>query len=344
MALLAVGAIGSSILTACSSGSSSSSSTSASCSATDVANKALPSVVAIHVQAGSSGGNGSGEVIRSDGYVLTNNHVISAAAHGGTITVLFSDGKTDGARIVGRDPATDIAVLKVNDQRSLPVIPFGDSSKLVVGEPVLALGAPLGLANTATAGIVSALDRSVQVPSDNGRSALLIAAVQTDAAINPGNSGGALVACDGKLIGVPTAGATVPNPQGGMTVGNIGIGWAIPSNLAKSISDEIISTGRVTHAFFGLDVMPIPASAARQLGTAQGLYVRVVTAGGPAARAGIQPGDIITEVNGTSAYSAEQLQELTLTKRPGETVNVTYRRDGSQNQTTITLGTQPSAQ
>jgi putative serine protease PepD len=340
IALLAMGA---SIVSACSSGgSSASSNTSSSCSATKVAEQGLPSVVAIHVQAGSSGGNGSGEVIRSDGYVLTNNHVISAAAQGGSITVLFSDGKTDGASIVGRDPQTDLAVLKVNEKRSLPVIPFGDSSKLAIGQPVLALGAPLGLANTATAGIVSSLERSVQVPSDNGRTALLVAAVQTDAAINPGNSGGALVDCDGKLIGVPTAGATVPNPQGGRSTGNIGIGFAIPSDIAKSISNEIISTGRVTHAFFGLNVTPIPASAAQQLGTSQGLYVQVVTPGGPAASAGIQTGDIITALNGTSAAAAEQLQALTLTKRPGDTVPVTYHRDGAQRQTTITLGTQPS--
>src|SRR5262249_36083017 len=151
------------------------------CSATNVANQTLPSVVTITATKGATGGTGSGEVIRSDGYILTNNHVISVAADGGSVEVLFSTGKTAPATITGRDPKADLAVIKVDGQPSLPVIPFGKSSDVVVGEPVVALGAPLGLSDTVTSGIVSALDRTIEVPGDNGETALLVSAVQTDA-------------------------------------------------------------------------------------------------------------------------------------------------------------------
>src|SRR5262249_47401659 len=161
----------------------------------------------------------------------------------------------------------DLAVLQVGEPHGLRPIRFGSSQAVRVGQPVVALGAPLGLSSTVTAGIVSALDRSVNVPADNGRSALLVAAIQTDAAINPGNSGGALVDCSGKLIGIPTAGATAPNPNGGTSVGNIGLGFAIPSDFAHSIAEELIAHGRVTHGFLGLSVDA-------QLGT--GLYVVAV--------------------------------------------------------------------
>src|SRR4051794_38564580 len=194
------------------------------CSATEVAEKNLPSVVTISVTKGQTGGTGSGEVIRSDGQILTNNHVVSLAADGGEITVLFSDGRTAPATITGRDPKADLAVIKVDGQPSLPPIPFG-SSKDVVGQPVVALGAPLGLSNTVTSGIVSALNRTVEVPADAGQTALLVSAVQTDAAINPGNSGGALVDCEGRLIGGPSAGAVAPSTgPGGGSWGSIGLG------------------------------------------------------------------------------------------------------------------------
>ena len=175
------------------------------CSATEIAEKNLPSVVTISATDGSTGGTGSGEIIRGEGYILTNNHVISVAADGGNVTVLFNDGTTAPATITGRDAKADLAVIKVDGQDSLPVIPFGSSEDVVVGQPVVALGAPLGLSNTVTSGIVSALDRTIEVPGDDGETALLVSAVQTDAAINPGNSGGALVNCAGQLIGVPGA-------------------------------------------------------------------------------------------------------------------------------------------
>jgi putative serine protease PepD len=253
---------------------------------------------------------------------LTNNHVISIAASGGSVEVLFSDGQTVPATITGRDPETDLAVLKVQTSRQLKVISLGSSSSVKVGQPVVAIGAPLGLSGTVTSGIVSALDRTVQVPGENNRSALLVSAVQTDASINPGNSGGALVNCEGQLVGVPTAGATVPNSGGG----SIGLGFAIPVDLAKSIADEIIATGRVTHAFFGLQTVPIPPGAATQSGLPQGLYVQAVTPGGPAATAGLRADDVITKIDGEPATSNLQLEELTLTKKPGDRLHRLHQR------------------
>ena len=307
------------------------------CPVTSVADQVLPSVVTIAAAGSGGSGTGSGEVIRSDGYILTNNHVISVAAHGGSVTILFSDGHTAPATITGRDPQTDLAVLHVQDARDLKVIALGSSASVKVGEPVVAIGAPLGLSGTVTSGIVSALDRTVEVPGENDRSALLVSAMQTDAAINPGNSGGALVNCTGQLVGVPTAGATVPNSGGG----SIGLGFAIPVDLAKSIADEIIATGRVTHAFFGLQTAPIPPAAAAQAGVPEGLFVQAVTAGGPAAQAGLRDGDVITKIDGEPATSNIQLQELTLTKKPGETVSIDYSRDGHSATATLTLGAQP---
>ncbi|HET6794030.1 MAG TPA: trypsin-like peptidase domain-containing protein [Acidimicrobiales bacterium] len=310
------------------------------CNATNVADETLPTVVTISVTQGTGGSVGSGEVIRSDGYILTNNHVISDAANGGAdIEVTFSDGGTAKASLTGRDPKTDLAVIKASTGKSLPVIPFGSSSDVVVGEPVVALGAPLGLSNTVTSGIVSALDRSVEVPSDNGGTALLASALQTDAAINPGNSGGALTDCSGDLIGVNSAGAQVPSLTS--DGGSIGLNFAIPVDLAKQVSDQIIATGSVTHGFFGLQVVQIPPAAAEQAGTPQGLYVAGVVPGGPAAQAGIRQGDIITEVNGETATDATQLEELTLTKQPGDKVELAYVRDGETQRTTVTLGTEP---
>jgi putative serine protease PepD len=313
----------------------------AACPATTVANEVLPSVVTISATGAGGRGLGSGEAIRSGGYILTNNHVIAAAASGGSVEVLFAGGQTAPARIVGRDPLTDLAVLRVAPSRELKVMRLGSSGSLRVGQPVVALGAPLGLSGTVTAGIVSALDRTVEVPGENDSSALLISAVQTDAAINPGNSGGPLVNCQGQLVGVASAGAAVPSPSGQTGGGSIGLGFAIPVDLAKPIAEEIIATGRVKHAFFGLQSVPIPAGAAAQAGVPQGLYVAAVTPGSPAARAGLAAEDIITEIEGEPATSNVQLQKLTLTKSPGDTVTVGYRRGERSAQAKITLSAQP---
>jgi putative serine protease PepD len=324
-------------------GSTVSNSTSlASCNVTPVANQVIPSMVTINVRAGNKSGTGSGEVIRSDGYILTNNHVVAAAADGGSVEVQFSDGQTAPAKITGRDPQTDLAVIKVAAEHPLTVIPLGSSSSVQVGQPVVVVGSPLGLSETVTSGIVSALDRSVRVPGENDATALLVSAVQTDAAINPGNSGGSMVNCDGQLIGIPSAGATVPTSTGEpASGGSIGLGFAIPVDLAKSISDEIIATGTVTHAYFGLVVVPIPDSAASAAGVQNGLLVQAVVVGGPSAKAGLRPGDVITTLDGQPAQTVTQLEELTLTKRPGETVEIGYTRNGQQATATVTLGAQP---
>jgi putative serine protease PepD len=316
-------------------------STSAVCAATSVANQVLPSVVTISVSGPGGAGTGSGEILQTSGYIVTNNHVIAPAASGGSIEVLFSDGTSTPATLVGRDVQTDLAVIKVQSTGGLKPIALGTSSSVKVGQPVVALGAPLGLSNTVTAGIVSALDRTVEVPAEANKNALLVSAVQTDAAINPGNSGGALVNCAGQLIGIPSAGATVPTENGGSSAGNIGIGFAIPVDLAKTISNEIIDTGQVTHAYFGLQTAPIPPSAAQEAGVPGGLFVQGVVPGGPSASAGLREGDVITEIDGQPATSNVQLQEITLTKKPGDQVTLTYVRSGQTNKATVTLGTQP---
>lgn len=307
------------------------------CNVTSVANQVIPSVVTISARGAEGAGTGSGEVIKSGGYILTNNHVIAIAANGGSVEVQFADGQTAPATIVGRDPQTDLAVLKVDTSAKLKVIAIGSSSSVVVGQAAVVIGAPLGLSGTVTSGIVSALDRSVQVPGEDNSAALLVGAIQTDAAINPGNSGGSMVNCSGQLIGVPTAGAAVPNSPGG----SIGLGFAIPVNLAMTIADEIISTGSVTHAYFGLGAVPIPPSAAAQAGVPEGLYVQTVTPGGPAATAGLRMGDVITKINGQPATSTVELQELTLTMKPGATVQLEYSRGGQSATATVTLGTEP---
>jgi putative serine protease PepD len=310
------------------------------CDVTTIAAQDLPSVVTISAKGSGGAGTGSGEVIDNNGHIMTNNHVIAIAANGGSVEVTFSDGATAPATITGRDPQTDLAVLKVNTSQSLQPISFGSSSSVEAGQGVVVLGAPLGLSNTVTAGIVSALDRTIQVPAENDKTALLVSAVQTDAAINPGNSGGAMVNCGGQLIGVPTAGATVPSSSGESSGGSIGLGFAIPVDLAKTITSEIISTGTVTHAFFGIATLPIPGTA-EEGQTPQGLFIKEVVPGGPSAQAGLRPGDIITSLNGQPATSNVQLQEITLTSKPGDKVDVGYSRNGSSATTTVTLGTQP---
>ena len=334
-------------LAGCSSGSSStnnsaSANSAAACPVTSVADHVLPSVVTIAAAGAGGSGTGSGEVIKSDGYILTNNHVIAIAANGGKVEVTFSDGTSVPATIVGRDVLTDLAVLKVAQSDNLKVIGLGSSDSVQVGQPVIAIGAPLGLSGTVTSGIVSAMDRTVEVPAEDDHTALLVSALQTDAAINPGNSGGALVNCTGDLIGVPSAGATVPTADGGSSAGSVGLGFAIPVNIAKTISGELIANGRATHSYFGVQTVPIPADAAAQAGLKGGLFVAGVVAGGPAAKAGLQQGDVITEIDGQTATTNVQLQELTLTKQPGDTVTIGYARDGATGKkATVTLGAQP---
>jgi putative serine protease PepD len=310
------------------------------CQVTHIAKEVLPTVVTISASGAGGAGTGSGEVIKSDGYILTNNHVIAPAASGGTLNVLFSDGKTAAAKLVGRDALTDLAVIKV-DETGLPAIPIGESSTLQVGQPVVVLGAPLGLSSTVTSGIVSALGRTIHVPGENQQNALLLNAIQTDASINPGNSGGAMVNCAGQLVGVPTAGASVPSASGESNGGSIGLGFAIPSDLAIREANEIISTGRVSRAYLGVQATPVTPEVASANSVSPGLYVTAVDPAGPGQAAGLRVGDIITTIDGQPAQSTDQLALLTLTKNPGDKVELGYQRNGQASTTTLTLATEP---
>ena len=305
---------------------------SAACPAAKVADQALPSVVTIRATSGQGGGSGSGVVIRSGGYSLTTNHVVSGAAGGGALSILHTDGETTDATIVGRDPLTDLAVIKAQAASDLPPITLGESESLQVGQPVVAVGSPLGLTSTVTTGIVSALNRYVRIPAPGGEAAHLVGAIQTDASINPGNSGGALVDCHARLVGINTAVATLS--QGG---GSIGLGFAIPIDLARGIASELIAGGKVTRPSLGMQVQTIPQELAHATGGSAGLFVAVVTPGGPADKAGLRPGDVIVEVDGEPAHSADALIVKTIQMKPGDVIDLTYEREGASHTTSLTL-------
>ncbi|SEE85439.1 putative serine protease PepD [Arthrobacter alpinus] len=310
------------------------------CDSTAVANQVLPGVVTVSVSNGDASGVGSGVIVRKEGYIMTNNHVISAAANGGTIEVLFSDGNSSEAELVGRDPKSDLAVLKVKSGKTLPTVELGRSANVLVGQPVVALGAPLGLSSTVTSGIVSALGRNVPVPSDDDSAAVLVGAIQTDASINPGNSGGALVDCAGQLIGINSAIATIPN-EANVSTGSVGIGFSIPVDLAARITEQLIDTGKVAYPFFGVSAVPLPPEAAAQFGVSDGLYLQSVLPGGPADKAGLQRSDVVTLLDDRPATSIAVLSEVTLGKKAGDIIKVTYVRDGKTATTNLTLGTIP---
>ncbi len=304
-----------------------------------IAAKVMQSTVSIGVESSSSSGTGSGVVIRSDGYILTNNHVVASAAGGaGSITVTFDNGQQElPAEIVGRDPVTDLAVLKVRAGQTLPAASLGRSSGLVVGDPVIAIGSPLGLSGTVTTGIVSALNRTVKTPTEDGTgSNPLFNAIQTDAAINPGNSGGALVNARGEVIGINSAIATLgggSSPFGGSAQGgSIGVGFAIPIDEARSVAEEIIQTGRATHPSIGVSATNSSSSADRK-----GALVREVLDGGGAAQAGLRPNDLIVAVDGDEVTSVDELILAIRSHRIGETVTLTYVRSSRDRTAQVTL-------
>jgi putative serine protease PepD len=308
------------------------------CIAVDVASTVLPSIVTIQAISSQGSGSGTGELIRPGGYILTNDHVISSAADGGRYVVLYGDGTSTDATLVGRDPATDLAVIKATDGADgRPLIALGSSGTLKVGQPVVALGAPLGLHSTVTHGIVSALDRYVPVPGANGVTHHLIDAIQTDASINPGNSGGALVDCDGKLVGVNSAIITVPNSEGVPGGGSVGLGFAIPVDLADPLAQELVDHGQVNHPTFGLQVLPIVGSAAASAGLPPGLFVSEVDPGGPADKAGLKPGDIITTIDGQRATSVAALELAAISRAAGDSVTLGYVRDGAASTSAVVL-------
>jgi S1-C subfamily serine protease len=300
----------------------------------DIARRVLPVVVSIEVSSAGGSGTGSGVVIDGNGYVLTNNHVVSevATSGSGTLRVRFNDQSAADARIAGRDPKTDLAVLKV-DKPGLTVAALGDSSKIAVGDPVIAVGSPLGLASTVTSGIVSALDRPVRLGGDSGTSGsdtnAVINAIQTDASINPGNSGGALVDAAGAVIGINSAIATLSTGSG--QSGSIGLGFAIPINEARAIAQQLIRTGKVQHATLGVTARSVTD------GARDGALVESVAAGSAAASAGIKAGDVITRVGDRLVGGSDDLVVQVRTRNVGEKVELTYVRGGRTTKVTATL-------
>ena len=299
------------------------------------------SVVSIIVTDGQSGGQGSGVVLDTKGNIVTNNHVVADVANGAQVTVIIGDNTYD-ATLVGTDPSTDLAVLKlVNPPSDLKPMAFADSSAVAVGDPVMAFGNPLGLADTATTGIVSAVNRPVTTTASGtqnqstGTDTVVTSAIQTSAAINPGNSGGALVNANGELIGITSSGATLTNSALTQS-GSIGLGFAIPSNLVKTITTQLIASGTAKHAFVGISTND--ATARLKGETVMGASVESVSAGTPAATSGLQKGDVITAMDGISVASSESLVGLIRTMQPGEVVEFTIIRGGEEIKKQVTLG------
>jgi putative serine protease PepD len=292
--------------------------------------KIQPSVVTISVAAGNSSGVGSGVVLDADGHILTNNHVVEGAGSSGTVTVTFANGSTAEAQVVGTSASNDLAVIKVPASSDLVPATFGESLALQVGQAVVAAGAPLGLTESVTSGIVSNTARPVRSGTEGDAVYL---AVQTDAAINPGNSGGPLVDLNGSVVGINSSIATTGS-SGGQS-GNIGIGFAIPSDLAIRVASEIIADGRSVDSALGVNVGGNDSSAA-----STGVSLQEVTEGGAADQAGLQSGDVVTKLNDFETTSPDGLIAAVRFYAPGSEVTVTYTRDGGDPQTaTVTLGT-----
>ncbi|MDR7113950.1 putative serine protease PepD [Microbacterium trichothecenolyticum] len=336
---------------------------------TAIAAKVVPSVVTIEATGSSAAGTGSGVVLTEDGYVVTNTHVVTldGATGDATVRVTTSDGRVYDAEVVGTDPTYDLAVIKLKGAEDLTPIEIADSSKLNVGDTTVAVGAPLGLANSVTEGIVSALNRSISIASSAAPDAggdsqdeqdqnsqegpfrfdfgqgdqqstatesISISVIQTDAAINPGNSGGALVDSDGKLIGINVAIATAGGSSSDGS-GSIGVGFSIPSDIVKRITGEIIDNGEATHGLLGANVK---AAASVEGSTITGAYIDAVTDGGAAAAAGLQKGDIVTAFNGVPVTDATDLTAQVRAAAAGSDAEVTYVRDGKTQTVQVTLG------
>ncbi|PZU49608.1 MAG: serine protease [Microbacterium sp.] len=334
---------------------------------TAIAAKVVPSVVTISASSGSSGGTGSGVILTEDGYVVTNTHVVTLDGEtaDAKLSVTTSDGKVYAATIVGTDPTYDLAVIKLTDASGLTPIEFADSSKLNVGDQAVAVGAPLGLSNTVTTGIVSALNRSIQIASsaapDSGdqeeqepgqgespfqfdfgqgqqqsaTSSISIAVIQTDASINPGNSGGALVNGDGKLIGINVAIASTGSSSSSQS-GSIGVGFSIPSDIVKRVSDELMKNGEATHGLLGAGVRD---AATQEGATTAGAYIAQVTSGGAAAAAGLKEGDVVTSFNGFPITDATDLTAQVRALAAGSKATLVYERGGKTVSVEVTLGT-----
>jgi putative serine protease PepD len=287
--------------------------------------------VSIDVSKGNNGGSGSGFFLDNTGHILTNNHVISlAATAGASIQVNLANGKTYTAKLVGRDVAYDLAVIKIK-VTDAPALQLGDSDAVQVGDGVIAIGSPLGLTGTVTSGIISAKNRPVTSGSGT-RESSFINAIQTDAAINPGNSGGPLVDLSGAVIGINSAIATTGSGFGGQS-GSIGLGFAIPINQAKKTAEQLIKTGSATYPIMGITVdTTFTGNGALISNQGSG-----ITAGGPAAKAGLKAGDVITKLDGKSIDNSDELIVVIRSKNIGDKVKVEYSRNNVTREVVVTL-------
>ena len=290
-----------------------------------VAAAVSPSVVKITASDGNGGGGtGTGFIIRSDGYILTNNHVGGT----GTLTVQFADGTKVPAKLVGANQQYDVAVIKV-DKTDLPATKLGKSYTVHVGDTAIAIGSPLGLEETVTAGIISALNRPVTAGGESGGETSFINAIQTDAPINPGNSGGPLLNASGEVIGINSAIASLGSSGGGQS-GSIGLGFAIPIDTAARLADEIISTGKSTTPIVGVKLDTNASTAT----------ISEVTAGGPGDKAGLKAGDVVTKVDGRPVSDSTEFIVAVRSHAPGDTVTLTVQSGGQTSDVQLTLGSQ----
>ncbi|MEU7022673.1 trypsin-like peptidase domain-containing protein [Streptomyces sp. NPDC046203] len=311
-----------------------------------IAATALPSVVTIHVSGGGSAGTGTGFVLDTRGHILTNNHVVDAAASSGEISVTFSNGESARAKLIGRDAGYDLAVIKVSGASGLKPLALGNSDNVRVGDPVVAIGAPFDLSNTVTSGIISAKERPITAGGEkgDGSDVSYVDALQTDAPINPGNSGGPLVDSAARVIGINSAIRAAGNsdPEGGQS-GSIGLGFAIPINQGKRVAEELINTGKATHPVIGVSLDMRYTGDGARVGDKGKSNSPSVTPGGPADKAGFRPGDVITKVDGQRVHSGEELIVKIRAHRPGDTLKLTVTRDGKEQTKTLTLGSSTGA-
>ncbi|MFE1265217.1 trypsin-like peptidase domain-containing protein [Streptomyces albogriseolus] len=307
-----------------------------------IAAQALPSVVTLHVSGGGRAGTGTGFVLDDRGHILTNDHVVEPAGENGDITVTFHSGDTAEATVVGRDSGYDLAVVRVKGVRGLTPLPLGNSDNVQVGDPVVAIGAPFDLAGTVTSGIISARERPITAGGEkgDGSDVSYVDALQTDAPINPGNSGGPLLDGKGRVIGINSAIRSADgglDPEGGQS-GSIGLGFAIPINQGKRVAEELIETGEATHPVIGITLDMEYSGDGARVAAEGGDGGPPVSTGGPGAKAGIRPGDVITEVDGRPVRSGEELIVKTRAHRPGDRLELTLERDGEERTVSLVLG------
>ncbi|MFF3969873.1 trypsin-like peptidase domain-containing protein [Streptomyces rubiginosohelvolus] len=308
-----------------------------------IAASALPSVVTLHVSGTAESGTGTGFVLDGQGHILTNNHVVAPAGSSGDITVTFSTGETASAELVGKDSGYDLAVVRVRGVSGLKPLPLGNSDNVRVGDPVVAIGAPFDLSNTVTSGIISAKQRPITAGGEKGDGSDIsyVDALQTDAPINPGNSGGPLVDSKAHVIGINSAIRAADSgggPESGGQSGSIGLGFAIPINQGKRVAEELISTGKATHPVIGVTLDMKYTGDGAKVGTKDADGGPAVAKDGPADKAGIESGDVITQVEGQRVHSGEELIVKIRAHRPGDDLDLKLTRGGKERTVTLKLG------